>query len=117
MPSDLVSNTVRSMTTHTYGRTLNATGDHAFIIDGTRAPAQEVTPIEVFLSAVASCGVQWVERFAQEDGVSLFTVAADITGFRLKDQPNEFHHVTLHFTATGMSEAQAETYVARFEDG
>lgn len=114
MPGELIVNSVRSQNTFIYGRTLNSARNHHFIIDGTRDPKEELTPVEVFLSAVSACCVQWVEQFAREEGVELSRLEADIEGCRRADEPNRFQRVDISVKATGPTQAQLEDFVARF---
>jgi uncharacterized OsmC-like protein len=115
MSVDQIVNSVRSASTHVLGRTLNSTRNHHYIIDGTTEPKEEVTPVEVFLSAVSACGVQWVEKFAREEGVGLDRVTADIEGTRHSDQPERFQYVEMKFEIVGPSQSEAERYVEQFK--
>lgn len=116
MGDQLIVNTVRSSTTHVFGRALNSTRDHHFVIDGTAEPKEEVTPVEVFLASVSACGVQLIERFAREAGVPLQRVEANIEGARRADQPERFDHIDLHFALIGASQEEADTLVDRFKE-
>ncbi len=115
MNDDLIVNSVRSASTQLLGRTLNSTRNHHFIIDGTTEPKEEVTPVEVFLSAVSACGVQWVEKFAREEGVSLDSVIADIEGTRNTNEPERFQFVTMTFDIVGPPQDVAERFVEQFK--
>lgn len=115
MNDQLIVNSVVSQNTHVYGRTLNSTRSHHFIIDGTRDPKEEVTPVEVFLSAVSACCVQWLEQFAREDDVHLDRVLASIRGTRDAGEPNRFQRVEMRVRATGPTQAQLEGFVERFK--
>jgi len=115
MNDDLTINSVRSASTHILGRTLNSTRAHHFIIDGTTEPKEEITPVEVFLSAVSACAVQWIEKLAREDDVRLTFVQADIEGTRRKDEPNRFQHVELRIETDGPTQEEAERFVEGFK--
>jgi uncharacterized OsmC-like protein len=115
MEQSTIVNTVQSATTHVLGRTLNSTRNHHFIVDGTSEPKEEITPVEVFLSAVSSCCVHWIEKFAREDTVDLNFMTVDIEGSRLKDQPERFQYVAVSVKAKGPSQAQLEDFVERFK--
>ena len=68
--SDFRSYAVRARSTDTHGRVLCNVRNHHFIVDGpvqNGAPGEEVTPAELFLSAVAACGVELVQAFAKAD--------------------------------------------------
>jgi uncharacterized OsmC-like protein len=115
MTDDTIVNSVLSQNTHVYGRTLNSARMHHFIIDGTRDPKEELTPVEVFLSGVSACCVQWVEQFAREDGVEMPRIEAGITATRTAAEPTRFQFIDLDVKATGPSRAQLEDFVERFK--
>jgi uncharacterized OsmC-like protein len=115
MADDLIVNKASSQTTHVYGRTLNSARMHHFVIDGTRDPKEELTPVEVFLSSISACCVQWVEQFAREDEVSLYRLEVAITGSRTTEDPTRFQRVDIEVTATGPDQAQMEDFVSRFK--
>jgi len=114
MTDDLIVNTAISLNTLTYGRTLNSARTHHFVIDGTRDPKEELTPVEVFLSAVSACCVQWVEQFAREDGVTLSRIEVEITGTRTTAEPSRFRTVDMRVTAAGPAISELEDFVERF---
>jgi uncharacterized OsmC-like protein len=114
MNDDLIVNNVLSASTHVFGRTLNSARIHHFIIDGTNEPTEELTPVEVFLSAVSSCAVQQVERFAREDGVPVVRVEASIEGIRSHEDPSVFQSASLQVHVFGPSQEDAEALVTRF---
>src|SRR5579875_1020869 len=115
MSTNIIANEVRSSSTHVFGRTLNSTRNHHFIVDGTTEPKEEVTPVEIFIAAVSSCAVQWIEKLAREDGVTLRHVDADIEAVRFSDQPNRFQHVDMHIEVQGATQEQAIRYVDGFK--
>ncbi len=115
MTSDQIVNSVVSSKTHVYGRTLNSARMHHYIIDGTREPSEELTPVEVFLSGVSACCVQWVEQFAREDGVSLETLNVEIQGARTTSEPNRFQFVSILVEGIGPEQSQLEEFVERFK--
>jgi uncharacterized OsmC-like protein len=116
MTDDLIVQTAVSQNTLVYGRTLNSARQHHFIIDGTREPNEEVTPVEVFLSAVSACCVQWVEQFAREDGVDLSKIEVTISGTRLATETNRFQFVEVWVRGRGVSQSQLEDFVAKFTE-
>jgi len=116
MTEDIIVQTAVSQNTLVYGRTLNSARQHHFIIDGTREPREELTPVEVFLSAVSACCVQWVEQFAREDGVQLRRIEARISGVRSAAETNRFQHVDLDVNGVGLSQSQLEDFVNRFTE-
>ncbi len=115
MAENTITNSVRSASTHVFGRTLNSTRNHHFIIDGTREPKEEVTPVEVFLSAVSACAVQWIETFARDENVKLAHSQVDIEAMRTTDEPNRFQWVQMRVELEGPSQDIAERYVEQFK--
>ena len=74
---------VTAKSTDVFGRVLCATRDHHFIVDGpvqNGCPGEEITPVELFLSAVAACGVELVHVIAREQNAPLERVAVQIHG-------------------------------------
>src|ERR687887_2700453 len=74
---------VDGRSTDVFGRVLCSARDHHFIVDGpvqNGCPGEELTPPELFLSAVASCGVELMHVIAREQGVPLERVAVRIRG-------------------------------------
>ena len=58
---------VSARSTDTFGRVLCDCRDHHFVVDGpvqNGCPGEEVTPAELFLAGIASCGVELVQVFA-----------------------------------------------------
>ena len=115
MSEQLLVNKVHSSSTHVPGRALNSVGVHHFVIDGSTAPKEEITPADAFLAGISSCAVHMIERFATEDGVELRRVEADIESVRRASDPSSFDYVNLRLELTGPSQAQAEVLVDRFK--
>jgi uncharacterized OsmC-like protein len=115
MTEDLIVNNVLTSTTYVFGRALNSTRTHHFVIDGATEPKEEITPVEVFLSAVSSCAVQHVEKYAREEAVAIDRVEARIEGARTVENPTDFQSVSLRVDVFGASQDQAEAYVAKFQ--
>ena len=65
---------VRARSTDIFGRVLCSARDHHFIVDGpiqNDCPGEAVTPAEVFLSAVAACGVELLHVIARDQNAPL----------------------------------------------
>lgn len=113
----------RARSTDTFGRVLCSARDHHFIVDGpvqNGCPGEEVTPPELFLSAVASCGVELVHVIARDQGVPLARVGVTITG--TVDRGNQpranvtvFNSVKLRFTLGGTDASRAAALVEGFK--
>ena len=97
--------------------------DHHFVIDGpvqNGCPGEEVTPAELFLSAVAACGVELLHVIAKDQGVPLQRVGVTIDG--MVDRANQarpdvtaFKSVRLRFTLGGTDASRAAALVEGFK--
>lgn len=115
MGDQLLVNTVHSSSTHVFGRALNSARDHHFVIDGSTAPREEITPVEAFLAGISACGVHLLEAFARDADVPLQRVEADIEAIRRSGDPSRFERVDLRFELTGPTQEQAEELVEQFK--
>lgn len=74
---------VRAQTTNVFGRVLAGAREHHMVIDGpvqNGCPGEELTPVEVFLAAVASCGAELISVIAREESTALGGVTVRIKG-------------------------------------
>jgi uncharacterized OsmC-like protein len=123
-----MSSTVRrysanARSTDTFGRVLCSTRDQHFVVDGpvqNGCPGEAVTPGELFLSSVASCGVELVQVFARQEEVPLGAIAVEISGEMdpgnpVRDDVSVFSRVEIAFSMEGVSGDQAERLVTRFK--
>ena len=114
---------VRARSTDIFGRVLCSTRDHHFIVDGpvqNGAPGEEVTPVEVFLSSVAACGVELVHVIAREEKAGLERVAVRIHGTvdrarQARTDLTTLNSMRLDFAITGADDAQAAALVEGFK--
>ena len=114
---------VRAESAPTFGRVLCSARTHHFVVDGpvqNGCPGEALTPPELFLSAVAACGVELMHVIARDAGVPLARVAARVTG--LVDRARQpradvtlFTAVRLHFALAGADAAQAAALVEGFK--
>jgi uncharacterized OsmC-like protein len=115
--------TVRATSTATFGRVLWSCRDHHFVADGpvhNGAPGEAVTPAELFLAGIATCGVELVQAIAKAEDVPLAGVGADISGEidptdPVRSDVNVFNRVRLAFSLTGVSEEEGALLVDRFK--
>lgn len=121
--SDIRQYEARAASTNTFGRVLCTVRNHHFVIDGPEqngCPGEEATPAEVFLSAVASCGVELVQVLAKSSGIPVQGIAVKIQGFMDRAKPvrpdvSLFNSVSLQFRFTGVTEAGAKELVEKFK--
>lgn len=108
--------------TDTIGRVLCSIRNHHFIIDGPAQngfPGEEATPAEVFLAAIASCGVELLQGLARDAGTPLASVRCDISGALDRNAPvrtdvSVFNAVRLDFHLAGVTQQQGVALVERF---
>jgi uncharacterized OsmC-like protein len=114
---------VGARSTDVFGRVLCATRNHHFIVDGpvqNGCPGEEITPVEMFLSAVAACGVELLHVIAKQDGVPLERAAVEIHAWndrtkQARTDLNTLNSVRLDFTVWGADNAQAAALVEGFK--
>lgn len=122
-PSSIREYDVRARSTDTFGRVMCSARDHHFIVDGpvqNGCPGEEVTPPELFLSAVASCGVELVQVIAKEQNVPLDRVRVRIAGTvdrsqQARSDVTVFNTVRLQFTLGGTDASRAAALVEGFK--
>jgi uncharacterized OsmC-like protein len=108
--------------TDTFGRVLCSIRNHHFVIDGpvqNGCPGEEVTPAEMFLAAVASCGVELLQGIARDQKAPLTGVKVDISGMLDRGNPvrkdlSVFNCVRVNFQLSGVTQTQGADLVERF---
>jgi len=121
--NDIRSYAVRARSTDTHGRVLCNVRNHHFIVDGpvqNGAPGEEVTPAELFLSAVAACGVELVQAFAKADSIPLRAITVDMAGTLDRANPvrkdvSVLNSAQLKIHLTGVTAAQGAALIDRFK--
>jgi len=114
---------ISARSTDTFGRVLWSCRDQHFIADGpvqNGCPGEAVTPAELFLAGVATCGVELVEVIAKAEGVPLGAVRAEIEGVLdpanpVRDDVRVFNSVRLRFELAGIDEPRARELVEGFK--
>lgn len=109
--------------TDVFGRVLCSVRDHHVIIDGpvqNGCPGEEITPVELFLSSIASCGVELVHVIARDTNVPLSRVAVKIHGEsdrakQARPDVTTINSLSLDFTLWGADDAQAAALVEGFK--
>ena len=113
----------RAASTDVFGRAMCSVRNHHYIIDGPEqngCPGEEVTPAELFLSAVASCGVELVQVIAKSEGIPLQGIAVEIDGRMDRSKPvradvSLFNSVKLQFRMKGVADSDAKQLVEKFK--
>ena len=114
---------VAARTTDVFGRVLCQARTHHFVVDGpvqNGCPGEELTPPEVFLSAVASCGVELVQVIARHTKVDIGPVSVAIHGIvdrsrQARTDVTLFNTITMDFTVRGTDGASAAALVEGFK--
>lgn len=109
--------------TETFGRVLCSSRNHHFVVDGpvqNGCPGEELTPGELFLAGVASCGVELLQVLAREQELPLRGVGVAIAGEIDRANPvrpdvSLFNTVRLEFRLEGVSEEQGAELVEGFK--
>jgi uncharacterized OsmC-like protein len=114
---------VRARSTDTFGRVLWSCRDQHFIADGpvhNGCPGEAVTPAELFLAGIASCGIELLQVIARSEDVSLESASVEIAGEMDPANPvrqdlSVFNSVRLEFQLVGVTEDEAAVLVERFK--
>lgn len=121
--SDIRQYEARAASTDTFGRVMCGARNHHFVIDGPEqngCPGEEVTPAEMFLAAVASCGVELVQVLAKSAQIPLQSIEVQIHGMMDRSRPPRpdfslFNSVRLHFRMKGVTDDGARQLVEKFK--
>lgn len=114
---------VAARTTDVFGRVLCNARTHHFIVDGpvqNGCPGEELTPPEIFLAAVASCGVELVQVIARDSSVRIGSVSVTVHGEMDRSRQARtdltlFNSVRMDFTVHGTDASSAAALVEGFK--
>ena len=114
---------VRASSAPTFGRVLCNARNHHFVVDGpiqNGCPGEAPTPAEIFLSAVAACGVEIMHVIARDENIPLERVEATLQAvIDRSHQPREditlFNRVRLDLVLSGVDAEQAAMLVSGFQ--
>jgi uncharacterized OsmC-like protein len=120
---DLRRYAAQARSTETFGRVMCRCRDHHFVVDGpvwNGCPGEAVTPGELFLAGVASCGVELIHVIAREQDVGLRRVGVSVQGTIDRSRPVRpdlalFNSVRLDIELAGVSEQEAGQLVEAFK--
>ena len=116
---------VRARSTDTFGRVLWSCRDQHFVADGpvhNGCPGEAITPAELFLAGIASCGVELLEVIARAEDVPLQTASVEIAGEidpanPVRTDVSVFSSIRLSFRLQGVTEEQGAHLIERFKGG
>jgi uncharacterized OsmC-like protein len=122
-PSEIREYQARAASTDTFGRVLCSARNHHIVIDGPEqngCPGEEITPAELFLTAVASCGVELVQVLAKSAGIPVRGIEVNIHGLIDRTKPvrsdvSLFNAVSLQFQMKGIADGDAKQLVEKFK--
>jgi uncharacterized OsmC-like protein len=122
-PANVRRYEIGARSTDVFGRVLCSTRDQHFVVDGpvqNGCPGEAVTPGEIFLAGVATCGVELVQVFAREEELPLRSVRVAVAGEMDLDNPvrpdvRVFNRVRVEFEVEGVAQEQGEYLVERFK--
>jgi uncharacterized OsmC-like protein len=114
---------VEAATTATFGRVLLSARTNHVVVDGPAGngcPGEAITPAELFLGGVASCGAELVAVLARDGDVPLRAVHAEISGsvdraHALRSDVTIFSAVRVHFDLEGVTAEQGQALVEQFK--
>lgn len=114
---------VRACTAPTFGRVLCSARNHHFVVDGpiqNGCPGEAPTPAEIFLSAVAACGVEIMHVISRDEKIPLDRVEATVQGVidrscQPRDDITLFTRIRLHLVLSGVDATQAAVLVSGFQ--
>jgi uncharacterized OsmC-like protein len=114
---------LHAASTERFGRVLTSARNHHFVVDGpvqNGCPGEALTPVELFLAGVATCGVELVGIIAKAEGIPLSHIAVDIQGMIDRSSPvrsdvSLFNSVRLQFWMKGVNRQQGEFLVEKFK--
>lgn len=121
-PSPIREFRVAARSTDTFGRVLCSARDHHVIVDGPAyngCPGEELTPPELFLAAVATCGVELVHVIARDEGITVGGVRLSVHGVVDRSRQSRtdvtvFNTLRLDFDVQGTDGATAARLVEGF---
>ena len=121
--ADIREYQVRAGSTGTFGRLLCSSRHHHFVVDGplqNGCPGEALTPPEIFLAGVVTCGVELVQVFARDKNLSLGSATGTISA--TLDRSNQsrsdvtlFNSVRLDFALAGVSHDEGNELVRAFQ--
>ena len=114
---------VGARSTDVFGRVMISAREHEFLVDGpvqNGCPGEEVTPPELFLAAVASCGVELLQVIARDETRAIGPIRLLVDGkVDRSRQPRTdvtvFNSVRMRFTISGTDAAAAQALVDGFK--
>jgi uncharacterized OsmC-like protein len=114
---------VAAHSTDVFGRVLWSCRDQHFVADGpvhNGCPGEAITPAELFLAGIATCGVELLQVVARDEGARLESASIEVHGeldpaAPVHEEVTVFNSVQLAFRLGGVTEDEAARLVERFK--
>lgn len=114
---------VGARSTGVFGRVMCTARQHEFLVDGpvqNGCPGEEVTPPELFLAAVASCGVELLQVIARDEKQPIGAIGLAVEGkvdrgHQPRPDVTVFNSVRMRFTVSGTDAEAARRLVDGFK--
>ena len=122
-PTTIREYDISARSTPVFGRVMCSARNHHFIVDGpvqNGCPGEELTPPEVFLSAVAACGVELVHVIAKDEKKPIDSVEVKVHGVvdrgkQSRPDVTTFTRVELDFVLSGTDGQTAAALIEGFK--
>jgi uncharacterized OsmC-like protein len=109
--------------TETFGRVLGSARTQHFVVDGpvqNGCPGEALSPAELFLAGVVTCGVELVQVIAKDENVPVQGVRATIEAVQDRSQPPRpdvslFNRVRVEFHLKGVTQEQGAQLIDSFK--
>ena len=113
----------QARSTDTFGRVLCSARTQHFVVDGpvqNGCPGEALSPAELFLAGVATCGVELVQVIARDENVPVQAVSTTIEALQDRSQPPRpdlslFNRVRLEFHIKGVTQEQGAQLIESFK--
>jgi uncharacterized OsmC-like protein len=114
---------IAARSTDIFGRVLWSCRDQHFVADGpvqNGCPGEAVTPAELFLAGIATCGVELVQVLGKDAGVAVGDVSVAVEGVLdparpVREDVRVFNSVRMRFELAGVDTAAARELVEGFK--
>jgi uncharacterized OsmC-like protein len=121
--TDVRRYSAQARSTETFGRVLCRARTQHFVVDGpvqNGCPGEALSPAELFLAGVATCGVELVQVIAKDQNVPMQAVSATIEALQDRSQPPRpdvslFNQVRLEFHLKGVNQEQGTQLIDSFK--
>jgi len=121
--ADIREYEAQARSTDVFGRVICGVRNHHIVVDGpvqNGCPGEEITPAELFLSAVACCGVELVQVIAGQQDIPVQAISATIRGVQDRGNParsdySVYNSVQMRFHIRGVTEEQGAQLVEAFK--